>query len=378
MRAPFPWFGGKSRAAHLIWPRLGEVPNYIEPFAGSLAVLLARPDNPRIETANDLDCHIANFWRALAAAPDQVAKYADWPVNEADLHARHLWLVTHGRKHVEKVKRNPKYYNAMIAGWWVWGQCLWIGSGWGASPEWTGRNKGARQNLTGTQGVHKWKKPPNSHRGPGKGVTGLKGSPPHKRFAGTGNGQGTGVHRRWNGGGRGGGSGVNAPGLSKQKPQLSGERSGASRGLLGEATRTQGLYEYLWELSARLRRVRVCCGDWKRVLTPAVTTYIGVTGVLLDPPYDQDRRSICYAEDHNVSAPVREWALEHGDDPKFRIALCGYKGEHDMPDTWEEVKWKANGGYSRSVRGKANRDAERIWFSPYCLKDIPPLFRENQ
>jgi site-specific DNA-adenine methylase len=40
MMAPFPWFGGKSRAAKLIWSRLGDVPNYVEPFAGSLAVLL--------------------------------------------------------------------------------------------------------------------------------------------------------------------------------------------------------------------------------------------------------------------------------------------------------------------------------------------------
>lgn len=41
--APFPYFGGKRRAAPMIWPRLGDTPNYIEPFAGSLAVLLARP-----------------------------------------------------------------------------------------------------------------------------------------------------------------------------------------------------------------------------------------------------------------------------------------------------------------------------------------------
>jgi site-specific DNA-adenine methylase len=43
MKAPFPWFGGKSRAAHLVWERFGNVPNYVEPFAGSLAVLLSRP-----------------------------------------------------------------------------------------------------------------------------------------------------------------------------------------------------------------------------------------------------------------------------------------------------------------------------------------------
>ena len=37
MKAPFPWFGGKSRAASIIWQRFGNVRNYVEPFAGSLA-----------------------------------------------------------------------------------------------------------------------------------------------------------------------------------------------------------------------------------------------------------------------------------------------------------------------------------------------------
>lgn len=72
MKAPFPWFGGKSRAAHLVWDRFGNVPNYVEPFAGSLAVLLARPHEPAIETVNDLDCFIANFWRAAKSDPEAV------------------------------------------------------------------------------------------------------------------------------------------------------------------------------------------------------------------------------------------------------------------------------------------------------------------
>lgn len=38
-KAPFPWFGGKSKAAPTVWQLLGDVPHYVEPFAGSLAVL---------------------------------------------------------------------------------------------------------------------------------------------------------------------------------------------------------------------------------------------------------------------------------------------------------------------------------------------------
>jgi len=63
LKAPFPWFGGKSRAASLVWQRFGEVRNYVEPFAGSLAVLLGNPAPGCIETVNDKDCYLANFLR---------------------------------------------------------------------------------------------------------------------------------------------------------------------------------------------------------------------------------------------------------------------------------------------------------------------------
>jgi hypothetical protein len=53
-----------------VWERFGNVPNYVEPFAGSLAVLLARPTPPRVETVNDKDCYLANFWRALQHDPE--------------------------------------------------------------------------------------------------------------------------------------------------------------------------------------------------------------------------------------------------------------------------------------------------------------------
>ena len=82
MKAPFPWMGGKSRVSDLVWDRFGNVPNYCEPFFGSGAVLLNRPHDPGVETVNDLDCMVANFWRALQHDPEGVAAAADWPVNE--------------------------------------------------------------------------------------------------------------------------------------------------------------------------------------------------------------------------------------------------------------------------------------------------------
>lgn len=72
LKAPFPWFGGKSRVAAEVWTRFGaDVGNYVEPFFGSGAVLLARPGGPgNIETVNDLDGYIANFWRAVRYATE--------------------------------------------------------------------------------------------------------------------------------------------------------------------------------------------------------------------------------------------------------------------------------------------------------------------
>lgn len=96
-KTPFPYFGGKSDAAEKVWAALGDVEHYIEPFAGSLAVLLRRPHEVGrtyySETVNDLDGLLVNVWRSLKLSPDATAEAASWPVIEADLHARHLALV---------------------------------------------------------------------------------------------------------------------------------------------------------------------------------------------------------------------------------------------------------------------------------------------
>lgn len=127
--APFPYFGGKSRAADLVWSAFGEVANYVEPFAGSAAMLLAAPEGKRIETINDADGFVANFWRALSNDAEAVAQHADWPCIESDLFARHGWLVREAADLPQRLN-DPDYYCPKIAGWWCWGLCNWIGSGW--------------------------------------------------------------------------------------------------------------------------------------------------------------------------------------------------------------------------------------------------------
>lgn len=66
----------------------------------------------------------------MQATPEEVAQWADGPVTELDLSARHAWLVTTGRERVDRIAADPDYYDAKVAGWWVWGLSIWIGSGW--------------------------------------------------------------------------------------------------------------------------------------------------------------------------------------------------------------------------------------------------------
>jgi len=63
-RIAFGWYGGKF--SHLDWlpPLLPKTEHFCEPFAGSAAVLINREPSP-IETYNDLDGEVANFFRVL-------------------------------------------------------------------------------------------------------------------------------------------------------------------------------------------------------------------------------------------------------------------------------------------------------------------------
>jgi DNA adenine methylase len=87
--------------------------------------MLLRPDPPKIETANDVDCMVANFWRATIADPEQVAAFADSPVHECELHSRHRWLVfsDDAAAFRERMRTDPMHHDCRIAGWWCWGLC---------------------------------------------------------------------------------------------------------------------------------------------------------------------------------------------------------------------------------------------------------------
>lgn len=366
--APFPYFGGKLRIAPLVWKRFGDVRSYVEPFAGSLAVLLNRPtpfDGP--ETVNDLDGMISNFWRTLQADPEGVAKHADWPINENDLHARHVWLIERKNSFQERLEGDPDYFDAKVAGWWVWGICCWIGSGWCSSDgPWSivTAEDGSRQLVhLGTEGL------------------GVNRNLVHLGTEGLGinrkrvhlSDEGRGVNRKRVH------LGNEGQGINRKRVHLSDEGQSVNQSWTCQE-RTDALLAMMRKLADRLRMVRVCCGDWTRICGgkdgDALHHLIKKVpcGVFLDPPYSDlaDRNPSLYRkEDLQVAHAVREWAIAHGDDERFRIALCGYEDEHEMPASWECVEWKAHGGMallSEDSQGRENSKRERIWFSQYCLR----------
>lgn len=134
LRAPFPYFGGKSRVAEEVWRRFGaaECSSYVEPFFGSGAVLFARPIAPKVysETVCDLSGNLTNFWRSVQRAPEEVARWCMVPIDHLELQARKRWQLDNTER-VRELAESVEYYDARAAGYWLYGMCGSIGDGWG-------------------------------------------------------------------------------------------------------------------------------------------------------------------------------------------------------------------------------------------------------
>lgn len=105
MRPPFAYYGGKTVLAPRIVALMPAHRVYCEPFAGSLAVLLAKPPAAH-EVVNDLDGDVVNFWRQMRERPEDLERacrlspYAraefeacrDLDVNEDLERARRWWV----------------------------------------------------------------------------------------------------------------------------------------------------------------------------------------------------------------------------------------------------------------------------------------------
>ena len=315
LAAPFPYFGGKRRAAPRIWQALGDPAGYVEPFAGSAAVLLARPPfkGRRVETLNDADGWLVNTWRAIQLNPDAVAAAAWGPVAEIDYHARLAWLQQRRTPDlVAWLEGNPEAHDAKAAGWWLYVLACGIGDPFGPGP---------------------WRVVDDHLR-----------KLPHLGNAGRG--------------------------VNRTLPHLGNAGRGVNRTLphLGDAG--QGaLAAYMQQLADRLRRVRITCGSWERVVKPSVTRAgtggDGARAVFLDPPYATS--GDLYAESsEGVAIAVREWCATAPAD--LRIILCGYDTEHDalLRRGWSVAEGKAGGGAGYSTNGLNGR-RERLWLSPACI-----------
>lgn len=335
LQAPFPYFGGKRRAASLVWEAIGDPGGYVEPFAGSAAVLLSRPPfkGRRVETINDADGWLVNTWRAIQLSPDEVAAHAAGPVTEIDYHARLAWL--QGRRTPDLVawlEGDPEAHDAKAAGWWLYVAACGIGDPWGGGP-WRvidGRLQDARQATPG-----------------GGSTDSLDGVGANRKLPHLGD-AGRGVHRAL--------------------PHL---------GDAGQGEHQAQLTLYMRQLAHRLARVRITCGSWERVVRPsasrAKTGGDGSVAIFLDPPYATSG-DLYAASSEGIAAQVAEWCLSAPDD--LRIVLCGYDGEHDilLEHGWGRVAGKSGGGAGYSVR-KDNGRRERLWLSPACrIADDGGLF----
>jgi hypothetical protein len=349
-KAPFPWFGGKSKAAPLVWELLGDVAHYVEPFAGSLAVLLNRPHTPNTgwaETVNDLDGLIVNAWRAIQWHPKETAAHASWPVSELDKMARELAVVRWREENlVAKLGGSAEWCDPKMAGWWLWGVCVSIVPFAAGSGPWTADDTGRLRKI--------------DRKVEGKSEQGVGGGIPNM------------AHER----------GVLMP--STWEPDVS------SGGVFHPQTMPELLRWFDW-LCARLRHVRILNGDWARLVTDGasktlrVRDGLGPVGVFLDPPYADtaNRKDGVYAtDDLSVAYDVKRWCVENGSDPERRIVFASYESEHDDELAgigWTEHEWHTGGFYSSVGQLSGQQHRERLWASPHCLKlegepEQPSLF----
>lgn len=306
LRAPFPYFGGKRDVAPDIWRRFGSVKQYIEPFCGSAAVLLGAPKPASLEVVNDFNGFIANFWRAVKCQPSEVAHWADYPVSHIDLGARHIWLLDQ-RETLACGLQDPNWPgDAKVAGWWLWGQCCWIGSGW---CEWTRPDTAREQRWDGDSGARQDLENDNAGNA-GMGIQAL-GQIPHASDAGR-----------------------------------------------GELITSSGQVALSWlsKLASRLERVRITHGEWSRCLN----NHYGdkSTAVFIDPPY-RAFESLYRCE--GVADAVEAWAREN---PDLRVAVCGHVGDYPSLDGWTAVPWTRK---RLTYSGSGTTDKECIWFSPSCI-----------
>lgn len=125
MKPPFAYYGGKSRHVSRILAALPPHRVYVEPFAGSAAVLFAKPPAKQ-EVLNDVDGQVINFYRVLRDRLDELERavlltpYARADFDAADFDAADI----------DDVERARRWYCRSTQGF---GQSAGDGTGWSIS-----------------------------------------------------------------------------------------------------------------------------------------------------------------------------------------------------------------------------------------------------
>jgi DNA adenine methylase len=334
LRAPFPYFGGKTKIADRVWRALGnDLEHYLEPFFGSGAVLFSCPNPPRIETVNDRDAFVCNCWRAIKGDPNTVAEGLNFPINHAELMARRIALNKEEPNLYEKIIGDPEYYNAKMAAYWIYAARYSIG-GFRARDEGNKKIPTISHDTVGVAGI-----PAISD-----GNVGVAGMPMI------------------------GSNSVGVAGIPK---------IGAEYVFTGKSI--------IHELAKRLSRVRVVCGDWTRVTGGNWQLSSKPVGIFLDPPYEAQDRATVYTHDStSIAKEVGAYALRMGKEEGCRVVLTGYEEHMWLTDHgWRTEAWKTAGGYgNQNQKGRAMKNAERemIYYSPNCLieEEKTPMAEERE
>lgn len=302
LKAPFIYYGGKSKVARVVWAALGDVRHYIEPFLGSGAVFLNRPHPHRVATLNELEPHVVNFWRCVQADSDGLVKQAMMPVFESNLHAVHAWLVNHKAELRERIEGDPAYYDVQAAAWWAWGQCCWIGGGWcdGKGP-WVVRDGRMKKESEDGRGV-KRRLPHISKRGQGF----LVSDDPASWF------------------------------------KMLAEQFAGARICCGD-----------WS--------RVCGPTTISAQNPTGIFFDPPYGLHLRTKLLYAQEDDCSQQ---VQAWCLEHGQDDG--LRIVLAGYDGEHNPLEDQGWRVYAWKANGGYGRTARGRENATKERLWISPNC------------
>ena len=333
LKAPFPYYGGKSSIASRIWDTIGPgIDTYIEPFCGSAAMLLAHPPM-RTEIINDLDGHVTNFWRAIRDHPEDVARACTRPLNEIDLAASTIRVQRDGPALINQLAMDIKYSDPELAGLWVYSINARIG-----------------QELQGPQ------QSPGGYR-----------DYQERKISETGR-------------------------VSLTLPAITAKHGIFRVSLAPDLTpgeRLANITSWFTALAQRLENTKITCGHWERTINPHWTKT--PTAIFLDPPYEQtsdQKYNLTYSANHatgtsqtTVSQETVQWCIENGEQPNLRIILCGYDGTSANQlenHGWTVHAWKANGEHANRNKNPdktaKNNTRERFWASPGCTTATQTLF----